>query len=62
MPRETETLRFLRNPLSSYRPSSEEVERLAEVVRLSKLYLAYLRRVKDVLKNLFARRLDTGGL
>jgi len=35
MPRETETLGFLRNPLSSYRPSSEEVERLAEVVRLS---------------------------
>jgi hypothetical protein len=45
MPRETETLKLLRTLQGLYKPSGEEVYRLAEAARLNKLYLAYLRRV-----------------
>jgi len=34
-----------------YRPSIEELERLAEVAKLSELYLAFLRAVRDVIPN-----------
>jgi hypothetical protein len=49
MPRETETLKLLRTLQDLYKPSSEEVYRLAEVAKLNKLLLAYLRRVGDAL-------------
>jgi hypothetical protein len=49
MPRETETLRLLRTLQGLYRPSSGEVYKLAEIAKLNKLYLAYLRRVGDAL-------------
>ena len=55
MPRETETLKLLRTLQGLYKPGSEEVYRLAEVAKLNKLYLAYLRRVGDVLRNEFIR-------
>jgi len=51
MPRETETLKLLRTLQGLYKPSSEEVYKLAEVAKLNKLYLAYLRRVGDVLRD-----------
>jgi hypothetical protein len=51
MPRETETLKLLRTLQGLYKPSSEEVYKLAEVAKLNKLYLAYLGRVEDVLRN-----------
>jgi hypothetical protein len=51
MPRETETLKLLRTLQSLYKPSSEEVYKLAEIAKLNKLYLAYLRRVGDVLRD-----------
>jgi hypothetical protein len=50
MPRETETLRLLKTLLGLYKPSGGEVHRLAEVAKLNKLLLAYLRRVGDVLR------------
>jgi len=50
MPRETETLKLLRTLLGLYKPSAEEVRRLAEVAKLNKLLLAYLRRVGDALR------------
>ena len=50
MHRETETLRLLRILLGLYKPSGGEVRRLAEVAKLNKLLLAYLRRVGDVLR------------
>jgi len=55
MPRETETLKLLRTLQGLYKPSSEEVYKLAEVAKLNKLYLAYLRGVKDVLRNELTR-------
>jgi len=50
MHRETETLRLLKTLLGLYKPSGGEVHRLAEVAKLNKLLLAYLRRVGDVLR------------
>jgi len=50
MPRETDALRLLKTLLGLYKPSAEEVRRLAEVAKLNKLLLAYLRRVGDVLR------------
>jgi hypothetical protein len=55
MPRETETLRLLKTLLGLYRPSGGEVRRLAEVAKLNKLLLAYLRRVGDVLRDELVR-------
>jgi len=49
MPRETDTVKLLKTLLGSYSPSGKEVERLAGVAKLNKLYLAYLRRVGDSL-------------
>ena len=49
MPRETETLKLLRTLQGLYKPSSEEVCKLAGIAKLNKLYLAYLRRVGDAL-------------
>jgi hypothetical protein len=49
MSRETDTVKLLKTLLGSYSPSSKEVERLAGVARLNKLYLAYLRRVRGSL-------------
>ncbi len=51
MSRETDAVRLLKTLLGSYSPSSKEVERLAGVAKLNKLYLAYLRRVGDVLRD-----------
>jgi len=51
MPRETETLKLLRTLLGLYRPSVGEARRLAEVAKLNKLLLAYLRMVGDVLRD-----------
>jgi hypothetical protein len=51
MPRETETLKLLRTLQGLYKLSSEEIYKLAEVAKLNKIYLAYLRRVGDVLRN-----------
>jgi hypothetical protein len=51
MPRETETLKLLKTLLGLYKPSGGEVRRLAEVAKLNKLLLAYLRRVGDVLRD-----------
>ena len=51
MSRETETLRLLKTLLGLYRPSNVEVRRLADVARLNKLLLAYLRMVGDVLRD-----------
>ena len=39
----------------SYRPREDEVLRLANVARLNKLYLAYLRMVGDAVKCELAR-------
>ena len=55
MHRETETLRLLKTLLGLYKPSGGEVRRLAEVARLNKLLLAYLRRVGDVLRDELVR-------
>jgi hypothetical protein len=55
MHRETETLRLLKTLLGLYKPSGEEVRRLAEVAKLNKLLLAYLRRVGDVLRDELVR-------
>jgi hypothetical protein len=49
MSRETDTVKLLKTLLGSYSPSNKEVERLAGVAKLNKLYLAYLRRVGDSL-------------
>jgi len=49
MSRETDTVKLLKTLLGSYSPSGKEVERLAGVAKLNKLYLAYLRRVGDSL-------------
>jgi hypothetical protein len=51
MPRETETLKLLRTLQGLYRPSSGEVYKLAEIAKLNKLYLAYLKRVGDALES-----------
>jgi len=51
MPRETGTLKLLRTLQGLYKPSNEEVYRLAGIAKLNKLYLAYLRRVGDALGN-----------
>jgi len=45
MPRETEAIKLLKTLLGLYRPGGDEVLRLAEVAKLNKLYLTYLRRV-----------------
>jgi len=50
MSRETDTVKLLKTLLGSYNPSGKEVERLAGVAKLNKLYLAYLRRVEDSLR------------
>jgi hypothetical protein len=55
MPRETETLKLLRTLQGLYKPSSEEVYKLAGVAKLNKLYLAYLRRVRGVLRDELTR-------
>jgi hypothetical protein len=55
MPEETETLKLLRTLQGLYKPSSEEVYKLAGIAKLNKLYLAYLRRVRDVLRNELTR-------
>jgi hypothetical protein len=55
MHRETETLRLLRTLLGLYKPSGGEVRRLAEVAKLNKLLLAYLRRVGDALRGELVR-------
>jgi hypothetical protein len=55
MHRETETLRLLKTLLGLYKPSAGEVRRLAEVAKLNKLLLAYLRRVGDVLRSELVR-------
>jgi hypothetical protein len=55
MHRETETLRLLKTLLGLYKPSGGEVSRLAEVARLNKLLLVYLRRVGDVLRGELVR-------
>jgi hypothetical protein len=44
---ETGTVRLLRTLYGSYRPVGWEVERLAWLSRLNKVYLAYLRRVRS---------------
>jgi hypothetical protein len=49
MPRETETLKLLRTLQGLYKPSGGEVYELAGIAKLNKLYLAYLRRVRDSL-------------
>ena len=51
MSRETDTVKLLKTLLGSYNPSGKEVERLAGVAKLNKLYLAYLRRVGDSLRD-----------
>jgi hypothetical protein len=51
MPRETDALRLLKTLLGLYKPGVEEVRRLAEVAKLNKLLLAYLRRVGDALRD-----------
>jgi hypothetical protein len=55
MPRETETLSLLKTLLGLYKPSGGEVCRLAEVAKLNKLLLAYLRSVGDVLRDELVR-------
>jgi hypothetical protein len=47
MPRETETIKLLRTLLDLYKPG-EKVQKLAEIAKLNKLLLAYLRSVGDV--------------
>jgi len=47
----SKTLKLLETLRGSYRPRDEEVWVLAEVARLNKLYLAYLRAVKEVLEH-----------
>jgi hypothetical protein len=49
MSRETDTVKLLKTLLGSYSPCGKEVERLAGVAKLNKLYLAYLRRVGNSL-------------
>jgi hypothetical protein len=44
---ETDTVRLLRTLYGLYRPLGWEVERLAWLSRLNKVYLAYLRRVRS---------------
>jgi hypothetical protein len=44
---ETGTVRLLRTLYGSYRPVGWEVEKLAWLSRLNKVYLAYLRRVRS---------------
>jgi len=51
VPREIETLKLLRTLRGLYRPSVEEIHRLAVVAKLNKLLLAYLRRVGNVLRD-----------
>jgi hypothetical protein len=51
MPRETETIKLLKTLLGSYTPRGEEARRLAELARLNKLLLAYLRRVGGSLRD-----------
>jgi len=51
VPRETETLKLLRTLQGLYKPSSEEIYKLAGIAKLNKLYLAYLKRVKDALRD-----------
>jgi len=51
MPRETEALKLLRTLQGLYKPSAEEVYKLAEIAKLNKLYLAYLRRVGGILRD-----------
>jgi hypothetical protein len=55
MPRETETIKLLKTLLGLYRPGGDEILRLAEVAKLNKLYLTYLRRVGDVLRGELVR-------
>jgi hypothetical protein len=49
MPRETGTLKLLRTLQGLYKPGGEEVYKIAGIAKSNKLYLAYLRRVREVL-------------
>ena len=51
MPRDSESLKLLKVINGSYQPKRDEVYKLAERARLNKLYLAYLRRVGEVLRD-----------
>jgi len=44
-------MKLLRTLQGLYKPSSEEIYKLAGIAKLNKLYLAYLRRVGGVLRN-----------
>jgi hypothetical protein len=55
MPRETETIKLLKTLLGLYMPRGGEVRRLAEIAKLNKLLLAYLRRVGDALRDELVR-------
>jgi len=52
---ESDSLKLLRVLEGFYRPREDEVLRLANVARLNKLYLAYLRMVKDAVRCELAR-------
>ena len=51
MLRRTNTLKLLKTIEGSYRPRQEEIFELAELARMNKLYLAYLRAIGDVLRD-----------
>jgi len=55
MPWELNSLTLLRVLEGFYRPREDEVLRLANVARLNKLYLAYLRMVGDAVRYELAR-------
>lgn len=55
MSRDSNSLKLLRILNGSYIPRGNEVLKLAEVARLNKLYLAYLRALGDVLRSELAR-------
>jgi hypothetical protein len=50
---ETDTVRLLWTLYGLYKPVGWEVERLAWLSRLNKVYLAYLRRVRSLEGELF---------
>jgi ABC-type transport system involved in cytochrome c biogenesis ATPase subunit len=55
MPRETETVKLLRTLQGLCKPSSGEVCELAGIAKLNKIYLAYLRGVRGVLRDELVR-------
>ena len=55
MSRNSVSLRLLEVLGGSYRPCEDEMLELAEAARLNKLYLAYLRAIRDLLDNELAR-------